>query len=255
MKYKGYLIDLDGTMYLGNERIDAAADFIHQLHHRDIPYLFVTNNSSSTAEAVAEKLNMMNIPARPEHVFTSSMATAKYIQNQKPKPRCYVIGEKGLHDALIREGAILSEHDSDFVVFGIDRDITYEKYTKACLAIRNGATFISTNGDTSVPSERGLLPGNGALTSVITISTGLQPVLTGKPEHIIMEEALQVLGTPKDETLMIGDNYDTDIQAGIQAGMDTLLVFTGVTTFEQLTGLKEKPTYLAHSLHEWMDRI
>ena len=131
---------------------------------------------------------------------------------------------------------------------GIDREITYEKLAVACLAVRNGAVFISTNGDIALPTERGFMPGNGAMTSVISVSTRTKPIFIGKPESIIMEQALRVLGTKKEETLMIGDNYDTDIRAGMNAGMDTLLVHTGVTTKELLSGYEQKPTYVMDSL-------
>ncbi len=121
----------------------------------------------------------------------------------------------------------------------------------ACLAIRNGAAFISTNGDIAMPTERGLLPANGALTMVITVSTQTKPIFIGKPESIIVEQALKVLGTAKEETLMVGDNYDTDILAGINSGMDTLLVHTGVTAKEHLKGYSVQPTYTIDSLKEW----
>lgn len=255
MKYNGYLIDLDGTIYIGDERIDAAADFIQHLDRTGIPYLFVTNNSSNTPEFVAKKLTAMDIPATPRHVFTSSTATAKYIRNQQPNARCFMIGEEGLETALAEEGAKLTDQECDFVIAGIDHAISYEKYAKAFHAVRNGAVFLSTNGDITIPSESGLLPGNGALTSVITVSTGVEPTIIGKPGNIIMEEALKILGTPKAETLMIGDNYHTDIQAGMQAGMDTLLVFTGVTTYDELESLPTKPTYHVHGLDEWTTQM
>ena len=129
--------------------------------------------------------------------------------------------------------------------------ITYEKLSVACLAVRNGATFISTNADIAIPTERGLLPGNGSLTSVVTVSTQTDPIFIGKPESIIMEQAMKVLGVSKEETLMVGDNYDTDIMAGMNAGIDTLLVHTGVTTREHLKGYDRKPTYTIDSLDQW----
>ena len=121
--------------------------------------------------------------------------------------------------------------------------------------MRNGATFISTNGDIAIPTERGLLPGNGSLTSVVAVSTGVNPIFIGKPESIIMEQALKVLGTEKDEALMVGDNYDTDILAGINAGMHTLLVHTGVTTVEKLTEYEVQPTQVVHNLTEWIEKM
>ncbi|RLL46500.1 TIGR01457 family HAD-type hydrolase [Oceanobacillus piezotolerans] len=254
--YKGYLIDLDGTMYLGARPIDAAADFVQTLVDQEIPYLFVTNNSSKKAEDVAEHLNEMGIMANPNQVITTSIATANYIKKQNENARIFVIGEEGIHHALGAEGLTLVDgEDADYVVMGIDRQISYEKLTKACLNVRNGAAFISTNGDVAIPTERGLLPGNGSLTSVVTVSTGVAPIFIGKPEAIIMEEALAVLGLSKQEVLMVGDNYYTDIKAGMNAGLDTLMVLTGVTPFEEMEMLEEKPTHFVHSLKDWIPNI
>ncbi|MGM8365194.1 TIGR01457 family HAD-type hydrolase [Virgibacillus sp. W0181] len=251
--YKGYLIDLDGTMYRGNERIEAAAEFIEHLNTNNIPYLFVTNNSAYTRSFISDKLNKMKIPSSPAHVFTSSNATASFIKQRKEKARCFVIGEEGLVRALQDENLTVVEEDCDFVVTGIDRYITYEKLAKACIEIRNGAKFISTNSDTAIPTERGLLPGNGALTSVITVSTGVQPTFIGKPESIIMEEAVLQLKMKKEDIIMVGDNYYTDIQAGIRAGIDTLMVFTGVTQYEELEQIVQKPTYYVRNLADWFE--
>ena len=250
-KYKGYLIDLDGTMYKGSERIEAASDFVKNLRDNGIPYLFVTNNSSRTPAQVAEKLVSFDIPAEEKMVFTTSQATANFIYEQKKDATVYVIGEEGIQTAIEEKGFSVAGVEADFVVVGIDREITYEKLAVACLAVRNGATFISTNGDIAIPTERGLLPGNGSLTSVISVSTQSKPIFIGKPESIIMEQALKVLGTSKEETLMVGDYFDTDILAGMNAGMDTLLVHTGVTTKELLTGYDRQPTFVVDTLDQW----
>ncbi|MEW9109361.1 MAG: TIGR01457 family HAD-type hydrolase [Cytobacillus gottheilii] len=249
--YKGYMIDLDGTMYRGTELIQEAADFVQKLKERNIPYLFVTNNSSKTPEQVAEKLNDFSIAAHKDQVFTTSMATANYIAEKKKDASVYVIGEEGIRTAIAEQNLRSAEEDAEYVVVGIDRAISYEKLATACLAVRNGAQFISTNGDIALPTERGLLPGNGSITSVITVSTQTKPTFIGKPESIIMEQALKVLGTSLEETIMVGDNYDTDILAGMNAGMDTLLVHTGVTTKELLLGYEKKPTYVLDSLAQW----
>jgi 4-nitrophenyl phosphatase len=250
-KYSGYLIDLDGTMYRGSEKIEQASDFVKHLCELDIPYLFVTNNSSRTPAQVAEKLQKFDIPATEEQVFTTSQATANYIAEMKADASVYVIGEEGIRTAIEERGLSFGNEEADFVVVGIDRSISYEKLATGCLAVRNGATFISTNGDIAIPTERGLLPGNGSLTSVITVSTQTKPIFIGKPESIIMEQALKVLGTKKEDTLMVGDNYDTDILAGIHTGMDTLLVHTGVTTKAHLEDYVKLPTYSINSLDEW----
>ena len=162
-----------------------------------------------------------------------------------------MIGEEGLQQAIADKGFHPGDEDADFVVIGIDRAITYEKFALACLAVRNGATLISTNADIAIPTERGFMPGNGALTSVISVSTGVKPIFIGKPESIIMEQALKVIGTKKEFTLMIGDNYDTDIMAGMNAGLDTLLVHTGITTKEKLKEYDRKPTHVVDSLAHW----
>jgi len=249
--YQGYLIDLDGTMYRGEEKIDAASRFVKRLVEKDIPYLFVTNNSSRTPKEVAEKLVYMDIPATEKHVFTTSMATAQYIDQSHGKAKVYMIGEQGLEDALKKQGLTLTDQDAEVVVMGIDREINYEKLSKACLFVRNGAAFLSTNGDVAIPTERGLLPGNGSLTSVVQVSTGVSPTFIGKPESVIVDQALEVLGTKLGNTVMVGDNYQTDILAGIRANMDTIIVHTGVTSKEQMLTEEIQPTYSVDSLDDW----
>ncbi|WP_409290125.1 TIGR01457 family HAD-type hydrolase [Peribacillus sp. SCS-37] len=250
-EYKGYLIDLDGTIYRGTEVIEEAGDFISQLRKKGIPYLFVTNNSSRTPGQVAQKLRDFDIPAKDHQVFTTSMATANFIHEKKSGASVYVIGEEGIRNALEEKGFTFEEDNPDFVVMGIDRGITYEKLAAACLAVRKGAFFISTNADIALPTERGFLPGNGSLTSVVAVSTGIKPTFIGKPESIIVDQALKVLGTKKEETIMVGDYYDTDILAGINSGIDTLLVHTGVTTPELLKNYEVKPTYTVNTLDLW----
>lgn len=251
-KYKGYLIDLDGTMYLGTDIIPGAPEFIDRLNAANIPYLFVTNNSSRTPKQVADKLVKMGIHTTPENVFTTSRATAQFIHDEKPGASVYVIGEDGILEALTDKGLEVVTHENpDYVVTGIDRGLTYEKLAGACLSVRNGARFISTNGDIAIPTERGFLPGNGSLTSVVAVSTETQPVFIGKPEPVIMEQALAVLGTTKEETIMVGDYYDTDIRAGIGIGIDTLLVYTGVTQPDHLDRYDIKPTHTSRNLNEW----
>lgn len=250
--YDGFLLDLDGTVYRGKERIPEAVEFVKELKKRGLHYLFVTNNSTRTKETVADQLSSFGIPCTPADVLTTSMATARYIRAQKQDASVYYIGESGLKQAMEMENLRYEENHPDYVAFGMDRQITYEKYAKACLAVRRGAKFVSTNPDAALPTEYGLYPGNGSLTSVISVSTGVQPVFIGKPEPIIIEQALEKLGTAKDRTLMIGDNYDTDILAGIHADMDTLIVLTGVTTEQVLKTKAVQPTYALRSLSGWV---
>ncbi|WNF36358.1 TIGR01457 family HAD-type hydrolase [Bacillaceae bacterium IKA-2] len=249
--YEGYLIDLDGTMYRGKERIIEAIEFVKELAKREIPYLFVTNNSSKTSEQVSKALVEMGIPATEDHVFTTSIATANFIADEKKAASIYMIGEVGLETALKKKGFTFKNEAVDYVVIGIDREISYEKLATACLAVRAGARFISTNGDIALPTERGLMPGNGSITSVIAVSTEVPPIFIGKPESIIVNQALEVIGTPREKTVMVGDNYQTDIMAGINAHLDTIIVHTGVTSKEQLTQYEIKPTFSIDSLAEW----
>ncbi len=250
--YKGFLIDLDGTVYKGTEKIIEAIDFVKELDRRGLPYLFLTNNSTKHPSDVSKKLVDMGVPSTTEHVFTTSMATASYIKEQKADAKVYPIGEEGLHMALEECGLEIVEEGADYVVMGLDRTINYEKLAKGALNIRAGAKFVATNGDVALPTERGFLPGAGSLISVLSVTTGVEPKFIGKPESIIVDQAIEVLGTAKEETLMVGDNYATDILAGINAGIDSLLVHTGVTTKEDLKSIEKQPTFTIDSLAEWI---
>ena len=232
--YKGYLIDLDGTAYRGKEVINETLEFVQKLHQKQIPYLFLTNNSSKTPEMVAQVLDELGYPVTPDQIYTPSLAA-----------------EIGMKNALLEKGLTITDENPDYVIIGIDRDITYEKYGLACLAIRNGATFISTNGDVAIPTERGLMPGNGALTSVITVSTGVDPIFIGKPERIIMEKALELINLRAEQVAMIGDNYFTDILAGIQAGVPTIYIEGGVSTRDEVMGYDALPTHILKNLTEF----
>ena len=200
---------------------------------------------------VADTLSDLGYPVTKEQVYTPSMATAQYIYDQNPQAKVYMIGEVGLETALVEKGLTITSEAPDYVVIGLDREITYEKLSLACLAIRNGAKFISTNGDVAIPTERGLLPGNGALTSVITVSTGVEPTFIGKPERIIMEEALKLIQLPAQDVAMIGDNYFTDILAGIHANMPTIYIEGGVSKREDVMNYDTLPTHVLKNLTEF----
>ncbi|UXR66880.1 TIGR01457 family HAD-type hydrolase [Staphylococcus pasteuri] len=250
-QYKAYLIDLDGTMYKGTDEIDGASQFIDYLNEHQIPHLYVTNNSIKTPDQVADKLHEMNIDATPDEIVTSALATADYISEQSPGASVYMLGGEGLHSALTEAGLVVKNDENvDYVVIGLDENVTYEKLAIATLAVRKGATFISTNPDVSIPKERGFLPGNGAITSVVSVSTGVQPQFIGKPETIIMNKSLELLQLNKEEVAMVGDLYDTDIMSGINVGIDTIHVQTGVTTLEEIQTKDIPPTYSFKNLNE-----
>lgn len=252
-KYAGYMIDLDGTIYRGKEKIPAAKRFIERLQEHDIPFLFVTNNSTQAPIKVVENLaNNFDIHVKEENVYTSALATADYIADlDKDKRSVYVIGEVGLKQAILDRGFRFEETNPDYVVVGLDYDVTYHKFELATLAIKRGAKFIGTNADTNLPNERGLVPGAGSVISLVECSTQQKATYIGKPEMIIMEKALERLGLPKDEVVMVGDNYMTDIKAGINFGIDTMLVYTGVSTRELVRKQEIAPTIELGSLDEW----
>lgn len=252
-RYKGYLIDLDGTVYLGKDIIPAGKRFVEQLQRLSIPFQFVTNNTTKTPEAVASRLaSEFSIFVPKEVIYTATLATIDYMKDQNLGKKVYVIGESGLTQLILEAGFEWDEQQPDYVIVGLDTAITYDKLAKAALAIRNGAHFIGTNPDKSIPTERGLLPGAGALIALLETATQVTPVMIGKPNAIIMEAALKRLKLEKSAVLMIGDNYETDIQAGIRNGIDTLLVLSGFTQNEEVATLPIKPSYVLTTLDEWM---
>ena len=250
--YKGYLIDLDGTIYRGSEPIPAGRRFVEQLQKRQVPFLFLTNKTTKTPETVANRLaKEFSIHVAPETVYTATLATIDYMNDAAKGKKVYVIGEPGLIDPILSAGYIWDEETPDYVVVGLDTEVTYEKFVTATLAIQNGATFIGTNPDKNIPTERGLLPGAGSVIAMIEASTQQKAIYIGKPESIIMDKAVEILAMDKKEVLMVGDNYTTDILAGINNNIDTLLVLSGFTQKADVSSLPVPPTYLVDSLDEW----
>ncbi|MGF0070113.1 TIGR01457 family HAD-type hydrolase [Streptococcus orisratti] len=252
MKYKGYLIDLDGTIYKGKSRIPAGERFIARLQERGIPYLLVTNNTTRTPEMVQNMLaSQFNVKTPIETIYTATMATVDYMNDMKRGKTAYVIGEKGLKDAIAQAGYQEDIEHPAYVVVGLDTDLTYEKLAIATLAIQKGSMFIGTNPDLNIPTERGLMPGAGSLINLLQSATRVEPVIIGKPKAIIMNKSLDVLGVARHEAVMVGDNYLTDIMAGIKNDIATLLVTTGFTKPEEVPNLPVQPDHVLASLDEW----
>lgn len=242
------LIDLDGTMFHGSQMIAGADQLIHALHEMNIPLLFVTNNSTRTPEQVAELLCTMGIPASVDEVVTSSIAAAEFVKEHYCGERVFMIGEQGLKQALndaqmdwtndpqevYRDGNI------KVVIQGLDRGFCYQQLEAASTAIREGAAFVATNPDLMLPSDKGISPGSGSITTAIQAASGCEPIYMGKPHANIMEVALKRLGISADEAIVIGDNMATDMLAGVNAGCYTALVLTGVTTHSNLAFFIEK---------------
>lgn len=252
MTYKGYLIDLDGTIYLGKAPIPAAKGFVEELQRRQLTFLFVTNNTTKSPITVVNRLaNEFDIHVNEAQVYTASLATIDFMKDDNKGKKVYVIGEAGLIDLILSAGFQWDEENPDYVVVGLDSQVTYEKLTIATLAIHRGATFIGTNPDKNIPTERGLEPGAGSLISLLETATRVKPIFIGKPEAVIMEKSLERIGLTKEEVIMVGDNYETDILSGINNGIDSLLVLSGFTPKEAVATLPVAPTYVLDSLEEW----
>ncbi|MDT2737252.1 TIGR01457 family HAD-type hydrolase [Enterococcus pseudoavium] len=250
--YKGYLIDLDGTIYRGSEPIPAGRRFVEQLQARQIPFLFLTNNTTKTPATVAARLaNEFSIQVAPETVYTATLATIDYMDDAAKGKKVFVIGEPGLIDPILAAGYVWEEKDPDYVVVGLDTAVTYEKFVTATLAIQKGALFIGTNPDKNIPTERGLLPGAGSVIAMVEAATQQTAIYIGKPEAIIMDKAVGILGVERSEVLMVGDNYTTDILAGINNEIDSLLVLSGFTQKAEVPTLPIAPTHVVDSLDEW----
>lgn len=250
-KYKAICLDLDGTVYKGTEPIPEAVTFIANAQANGVDPYFITNNSSMTRLQIQDKLASFGVKATEQHIMTSAIAAAKYCATHHSGASVMMIGEKGLREALVAEGMQLTDTNPDVVVVGIDRDITYAKLAEANLALRAGAKFIATNGDKAFPMERGLVPGNGSFVKLLETASGCKPVYVGKPESHMLGFIQQATGYSKEEMLMVGDNYDTDIQAGIRFGIDTIHVAGGVTSRDELLLKEQQPAYHLQTLLDW----
>ncbi|KRN74811.1 hypothetical protein IV73_GL001088 [Weissella kandleri] len=253
-KYQEYFIDLDGTIYQGTKSFPSGKRFIERLQATGQKFMFVTNNSTKTPEDVVKNLaEGHDIHVDVSQVYTSAMATADYIKRALPSAqKILTVGEQGLDAALQKLGfQIVTQGDADVVVVGLDRQVQYDDLMNATLAIQHGAEFVVTNIDTNLPSEKGFIPGAGAVVAAVQTAVQKMPHVVGKPYPTIMEGALQRADLTSDQVLMVGDNYQTDIKAGIGVKMDTLLVYTGVSTPQQVQQETIQPTYTINSLDEW----
>ena len=245
---KNYILDMDGVLYRGNQLIPGAREFIERLQRDSRRFLFLTNNSQRTPLDFQRKLERLGLDVGAEHYFTSALATAAFLQSQKPDGTAFVIGEAGLTHALYQVGYSITDVEPDYVVLGDTPSYDYAKIVQAVRLIVGGAKFIATNPDMTGPQEEGIHPACGALAAPIERATGQQAYYVGKPNPLMMREALRRLGTHSDDTIMIGDRMDTDILSGIGAGMHTVLVLTGVTTREELPRFSYQPHQVAKDL-------
>ncbi len=222
-------MDMDGVLVREEHGIPGAAEFISRLREREIPFLVLTNNSIYTARDLAARLRGSGIDMLEENIWTSALATARFLEAQRPHGSAYVIGESGLTTALHASGYTLTETDPDYVVLGETRTYSFERITQAIRLIGAGARFIATNPDPTGPSAAGPLPATGSVAALITRATGIEPYYIGKPNPLMMRSALNVIDAHSESSAMIGDRMDTDVISGLEAGMETVLVLTGVT--------------------------
>ncbi|HET7407285.1 MAG TPA: HAD-IIA family hydrolase [Mycobacteriales bacterium] len=224
------LMDMDGVLVHGGRPIPGAAEFLDALQAAGTPFLVLTNNSLYTRRDLQARLEQAGLRVATEALWTSALATAQFLHSQRPHGSAYVVGEAGLTTALHEVGYALSEINPDYVVLGETRAYSFDAITRAIRLILGGARFIATNPDPTGPAADGLSPATGSVAALISAATGVQPYFVGKPNPLMMRSALNALGAHSEATVMIGDRMDTDIVAGIEAGMHTVLVFTGVTT-------------------------
>jgi NagD protein len=246
----GYLIDMDGVMYRGAEIIRGADRFVAELRRRDVPFRFLTNNSQRTRRDVVAKLARMGIDVEENHVYTCAMATASFLERQKPGGTAFVIGEGGLLTALHQHGYAIVDHAPDYVVVGEGRTFNLELVEAAVRMILGGAKLVATNLDPNCPTASGLRPGCGAMVAMLETATGVKAFSVGKPSAYMMRAARKELGLSTDETTMIGDTMPTDILGGVQLGFHTVLVLSGGTSRESLRDYTYHPELVVDSVLE-----
>jgi NagD protein len=245
---KNYLIDMDGVLVKGNTMIPGADQFLERLRNAEAKFLVVTNNSRFTPRDLSYRFTMAGLHIPPESIFTSALATAFFLKSQRPDGKAFVIGESGMTTALHDVGYIITEHNPDYVVLAETETLNQDLFTKAIRLVINGARFIATNPDPSGPSEKGIVPGAGALAAMIESASGKKAFYIGKPNPLMMRTAIKYLGVHSEDTIMVGDRMDTDIVAGVQSGMGTILVLSGITKREDIDLYPYLPTQVFDSV-------
>ena len=266
----GLIIDMDGVLWHGNQPMLGLHAFFTALRVRDLPFILATNNASLTQQQYVDKLSSMGVAVDADQILTSSMATARYLNQRIPdtKRRVFVIGEEGLKQPLRDAGFTLTElyevnqpdkgivdRGADLVVSGLDRHLTWDKLATATLNIKAGAAFYATNADTTLPTELGEVMGNGGVLAALTAATGVKPMSIGKPQPILYQQALDILNTPPERTVAIGDRLDTDILGAVNAGISSILVLSGISTEQEIQQLDFKPTWVMQDIREVTRRL
>ena len=251
---RAFIIDMDGVLWEGDRPLPGLVEFFQTLRDRHIKFVLATNNASKTPEQYVTKLTGMGVTVARDEILTSAQAAALYLRQQSANgARVFAIGEDGLRQALTEQGLALADLydvDAQFVVCGMDRGLSWDKLATATLNIRAGARFIGTNPDVTLPTERGITHGNGAVLAALQAATGVAPTIMGKPEAIMYQLAIERLGADLASTAAIGDRLETDILGAVRAGIRSVLVLSGVSSREQLTGLDYQPTWVMQDIAE-----
>ncbi len=245
---KNFLIDMDGVLVKGKALIPGADEFIEKLRKTDTKFLILTNNPLYTQRDLEYRLRAsgLNVPA--ENIFTSAMATARFLQSQRPNGTAFVIGETGLTQALHDVGYVQTDSRPDYVVLGEVNSYNFEVITKAIRLINDGALFIATNPDNTGPIESGIVPATGAMAALIEKASGKAPFFVGKPNPLMMRTAMRYLGVHSENTVMVGDRMDTDVVAGVMSGLETILVLSGVSTMADVEKYPYRPGSIVNSV-------
>ncbi|MEV0058716.1 HAD-IIA family hydrolase [Nocardia sp. NPDC050718] len=249
-----YLTDMDGVLVHEDQLIPGADEFLAELRDNEIPFLVLTNNSIRTPRDLQARLRQTGLDIPEESIWTSALATATFLDDQRPNGTAYVVGESGLTTALHEIGYVLTDVDPDYVVLGETRTYSFEAITTAIRLIDRGARFIATNPDATGPSRDGVLPATGSVAALITHATGKDPYYVGKPNPLMMRSALRRIGAHSQTTVMIGDRMDTDVISGLEAGLRTILVTSGISTKTSVEKYPFRPTLVVDSVADLIGR-
>ena len=252
---KGFICDMDGVIYHGDKLLPDVKEFVEWLYKENKSFLFLTNSSERSPRELQQKLERMGLYVDESHFYTSALATAKFISGQNPGCSAYVIGAPGLVNALYDQGITMNSIDPDYVIVGETSSYNYEMVVHASNLVRNGAKLIGTNTDLTGPVEDGVVPACRALISPIEMATGKKAYFVGKPNPLMMRTGLKMLGVHSAEAAMIGDRMDTDVIAGIETGLDTVLVLSGVTSLEDVNLYPYRPTYIFNGVGDVFSEI
>jgi NagD protein len=251
----GFLLDMDGVVYRGNQMIPGADRFIDLLKKNQVPFLFLTNNSQRARRDIAMKLQRMGIAAESDDVFTCAMATARFLAQQRKRVTAYVIGENGLTSALHHNDIAVVDDDADYVVIGEGRTMNFEMVEKAVRLVEKGARLVATNLDATCPTDQGTRPGCGAIVAMIEKASGVKAFSVGKPSGVMMRMAQRQLGVRSEHTVMVGDTMYTDILGGVEMGFITCLVLSGHTKIEEVKRYAYQPDHIIESLVHMPDAL